>query len=78
MMNRTRRRILAACQLAALVEAGCSGLMSGGAYVLKYDRRKDSMFKVLDAHHIVIERNEAGIGESVNDAGYRAKYNVRV
>jgi hypothetical protein len=58
--------------------AGCSGGgKSGNKHVLKYDRRKDSFLKILDAHHVVIKRDEPE-GQTVTDARYRARYNVKV
>jgi len=77
-MNKAARRVLFLCILLAVALITCSGGgKSGDKYVLKYDRRRDSMFKILDAHHIVIKRGESE-GASVTEARYRAKYDVRV
>lgn len=77
-MKNMWRRIFALCVLIAVTAISCSGGgKSGTKYVLKYDRRKDTYFKVLDAHHVVIRRIEKA-GESVTDARYRAKYDMRV
>lgn len=77
-MTRPRRCFLAGCVLIAVASITCSGGgKSGGKYVLQYDRRKDSAFKILDAHHSVVKRSLEG-EETTTDVSYRAKYNIEV
>lgn len=77
-MTRARRCLLAAGILVAAVAITCSGGgKQGSKYMLKYDRRKDSAFKILDAHRYIVTRTPEG-GEIRTDASYRARYNVEV
>jgi hypothetical protein len=76
-MSSTRRHALTAGVLIAVLAITWSGGgKSGSKYILKYDRRRDSMFKVLDAHHVVIKRK--ALSETVTDVRYRARYDGRV
>ena len=77
-MNKARCGVSALCVVIAVAAITCSGGgKSGGKYVLKYDRRKDSAFKILDAHRSVVTRSVEG-EETITDVSYRAKYNVEV
>jgi hypothetical protein len=78
MARRPRRFLLAAGMFMAIAAIACSGGgKSGSKYMLKYERRKDSLFKVLDAHRSVVKRNAEG-RETTTDVSYRAKYDVEV